>query len=285
MDLPESLPERHRAEVLLSLISVAATTVALIDARITRDTAVIIDVFTALLALSVAILKGYFAKVAHSLSARQHRAELRTGQIASILESLGDKEFDHASVIVDSALENLTLIPKGVFRLDPSAYFRELINTMITEQKGTHVLAVSSMSVSRWTDDPREEHYLRENLAAIQRGVGVHRIFLLDKSKMKGADGDEIRRIIIQQRDGGVLVEIAWYQDIMHDRELHDDFVLFDDSDVVFVDEYDRIDPTRVLKGSKICNRQELDKYRRAFQALLRTYCLDRASVDVLLRG
>ena len=69
---------------------------------------------------------------------------------------------------------------------------------------------------------------------------------------MNGVDGDQMKRAIIQQRDGGISVEIVWYQDILHDRELHDDFVLFDDSNVVSLDEYDRIDPTRVLRGEKI---------------------------------
>ena len=69
---------------------------------------------------------------------------------------------------------------------------------------------------------------------------------------MNGVDGDQMKRAIIQQRDGGISVEIVWYQDILHYRELHDDFVLFHDSNVVSLDEYDRIDPTRVLRGEKI---------------------------------
>jgi len=282
---PESFPQRHRAEILLSVISIAATTAAVLDAKLSKDTAVIIDVLTAVLAASVAIIKEYFAGVAQTLLVRQHRTEVRTGQIASILESLRGRDFDHASVILDSAIERLTLIPKGILRLDPSIYFTELIETMNKETKGAHVLAVNSISLSRWNDDPREKHYFQANLDAIRRGVNVHRIFLLDKSKMKGPEADQLKRIIVQQRDAEILVEIVWYEDILHDRELHDDFVLFDESNVVFVDEYDRIDPTRVLRGDRICNPEELSKYRRVFQSLLQTYCLDRASVDNWLRG
>lgn len=174
-------------------VSFVATAVALIDSRITRDTAVIIDVRTALLVASVAILKGYFAKVAESLSARHHRAEAKTGQMPSILESLGGRDYDHPSII-DSALERLILIPRGVFRLDPSAYFRELISAISAEKKGTRILAVNSMSIGRWTADPREGHYLQENFAAVQRGIGIHRIFLLDKPMINSSEGAEIKR-------------------------------------------------------------------------------------------
>jgi hypothetical protein len=286
MEGRESLADRHRAEALLSLVSIAATTALAIDNRISKDTAIIVDAVTATLALSVAILKEYFARIAQSLSARERRLESRTGQIASILESLGDPDprFRYATVIVDSAIERLTLIPKGIFRLDPTDYFRELINVMICERSGAHVLAVNSMSIARFTDDPREGHYLQANIAAVKRGVSIHRIFLLDGSKMTGPEGDQVKGAIIQQREGGISVEIAWYQDIMHDRELHDDFVLFDDSNVLFLDEYDRIDPTRVLRGEKISNPQYLDRYRKVFHTLIHTYCLDRAAVDSLLQ-
>ena len=90
MEGRESLVERHRAEVLLSLVSIAATTALVIDNKISKDTAVIVDALTATLALSVAILKGYFAKTAQALSARERRLEGRIGQVASILASLGD---------------------------------------------------------------------------------------------------------------------------------------------------------------------------------------------------
>ena len=177
MEGRESLVERHRAEVLLWLVTIAATTALVIDNKISKDTAVIVDALTATLALSVAILKGYFAKTAQALSARERRLEGRIGQVASILASLGDPSgFEYATLIVDSAIERLTLIPKGIFRLDPGGYFGADQCDDSAKKPGAHVLAVNSMSIARWADDPRERHYLLENLAAAKRDVNIDRI-------------------------------------------------------------------------------------------------------------
>jgi hypothetical protein len=65
---------------------------------------------------------------------------------------------------------------------------------------------------------------------------------------------------------------------------LHDDFVLFEDSNVAYRDEHDPLDTTRVLKGELISNTNKLKEYRANFDTLIKIRCLDQPELDALLR-
>lgn len=275
----EMISERYRIEIALAAVSIIATiATALLDRRALED-AVIIDAVVGTLLLCVGSIKAHATRVARILIKAERRTGAKTARIASILESLGGADFEHASQVVDSALERLERARDGFITLDPSTYFKWLIEEMTRAPQRSRVLAVSSISTLRWTDDPREAKYLQANIEACERQVEIHRIFLIHRSEMEGDTGAQIRRIVNHQKAHGISIEVVWLADVS--SELHEDFVLFDQSNVAYRDEHDPHDPTRVLKGERITNQHKVDEYRRNFQKLLLS-CLDPVECHTL---
>src|SRR5258708_9394441 len=207
MHFRESFVERQRDEVVVALLMISALWLLQKDGKISKDTEFIIGVLTATLGVSVAILKAYFLKIGRELSQRHRHIESKTGAIATILEGLGhsDFEFKRAKHIVDSAVERISLIPRGKLALDASAYFDEVLQATRSTMKGCEICAVNSINILRWIQDPHQDTYLRLNFAAVERGVHIHRIFVLDKPDTM-AQQSAIRQTIRLQKEHKIMV-------------------------------------------------------------------------------
>lgn len=281
MNVRGSLFRRHRPEALLSLTIIGCTLLIFYHGNIDDKFMLTIDILVACLGFSVAILKENYSEVAETLAERYRDIESKASRIATTLERLDGRDFEHASVIVDQALERLQSIPFGIIRLSENAYFTELFKSIESARVGSKVLAVSSMSISRWKEDQRQRHYLRLNLQAAERGVDIHRVFIVAKSEMESPISDKIRQIILEQRTAKINVDIVWREDISFNQELHDDFVLFDGAGTqcVFKDFPDSLFPERVQEGELISERKAIQKYVGTFDAL-RTFCIDAKTLE-----
>jgi hypothetical protein len=279
MEKPRTMAEQHWPEIALSLILLVATGYAWSHREISAETAEIIDVITASIAIYVGILKGYFHRSAEAIADRRTMTGSKAEKISAILETLSGAELGYAIEVVDSALSQLNLIPEGTLQLDAAAYWRSLSDMLKGLKKGCHILAVSSMAVERWDEDPSQRNYLELNLSAARRGVHIRRVFLIEKTKMHGGHRERVRDIIRAQTHPNITCQVVWRESLSFDCE---DFVLFDEPNIAFIDEPVDGDPTRVKKGYKITNPQRLLNYRRVFQSLTETYC-DRKVLDELL--
>ena len=285
MDSQRSLFQVHWAEVLLSIILLVGTGIAWANGRIPGSAAEIIDVITATLAISVAILKDHFSRETEALRYHNQLLGCRTAEVSSILEGLSGPELDHAMQIVDSSLDSLRLIPQGTLRLDPSRYYSALSRRLNDLKKGAHVFAVSSMPIERWESDPRQLHYFQENVAASRRGVSINRVFIIDRHNLTDAHVNRARHIVLQQRAERIAVFVVWRDTIRHDPELFDDFVLFEEDNIVFTDEHEKVDPTRVAAGYQVTNSKRVEGYRNAVKSLIGTYSVDEASLEEFLKS
>jgi len=281
---PKSLVGEHWAESALAFVLIVGTSVAWANQRITADAAVVIDVITATLAIYVAILKAYFAGTVDELASHQENRDSRTGEISAILQELNGPSFDYATQIIDSALKDIRSIPKGELRLQASDYYRELSSTLRRLRKGCHVSAVSSLVIDRWEKDPRQKNYFHENEAAVKRGVSIHRVFIIGASQINNEHAPLVKQVLMQHINAKIPVSVVWRESIMHDPELYDDFVMFNEEKLVFTDELEKMDPTRVLAGYKIWNSGKVQNYRDVFKSLTETYCIDKSSFDALIR-
>jgi hypothetical protein len=277
-----SIVEAHWPEVALSVVLLVATTLAWSRGRISADAVEIIDVITAALAIYIIALKHHIARTLESVTDHQGMVESRTNEISSILETLGGPNLDYAFEVVDGALDKLRPVPQGVMRLEPSTYYRRLADMLRSTKRGCHVSAVSSVSIDRWEKDPRQINYLQENLEAVKRGVEIRRVFLIDRPGESGAYSEHVRQIISRQREAKIKCYIVWRDSIRHSPELYEDFVLFDEAKIVFRDEHEKVDPTRVSVGFMITNEQRVQQYRDVFRSLSETYCADQKTVDAL---
>jgi hypothetical protein len=277
----EIVNERYRIEIALAVIAAAATLATFFFDKQKLEDAVIIDAVVATLLLCVGSIKAHASRVAKVLIKAERRTGAKTAQIARILESLGGDDFRHASEVVDSALERLERARDGFITLDPSTYFKWLIDEMNKTPGRSRVLAVSSISALRWTEDPREAKYLYANIEARKRQVEINRIFLIHRPEMDGQTGEKIKQIVQHQRANGIAIGVVW--DSVVPPELQEDFVLFEASDIAYRDEHDPHDPTRILKGERISNQHRLAEYRSNFQKLLLS-CMDQAEMHDFFR-
>jgi hypothetical protein len=265
-----SLVEKHIAETILSVALIGTTIIMKMLKSIDDQTAWIITILTATIGLSIALTKDYFWKVAEVLVTRHNAIESKAGTIGAILETLGGKGFKHANSIVDKALEKLQKIPDGRIPLETSEYFEELFDAIQNVPSNCTILAVNSINMSRWTDDPRQRRYERANYEAIKRGARIRRVFVLEKKEMESQRRAEICRTIAEQKDNGIQIDVVWLEDIRNNHELHDDFVLFDHGEPsLFLDVFDPHDTSRVLSGELVTDEKAIAEYRRKFDRLL----------------
>jgi hypothetical protein len=209
MDVREPIKERHLAEGTLAILCLIATFLLAAMKKLSIEAELIIDVIIAALALSVALTKAYFTHIARILFERERLTGAKTAKMAAILEELGGRDFAHASRVADLTLEKLERIKHGFLSLDADSYFKLLIDEMDSAKKGARVLAVSSISTLRWTEDPRQKNYLKANFEARKRGVEIRRVFLLSPSEMNGEVGARIKRIISEQKANNFKIGVA----------------------------------------------------------------------------
>jgi hypothetical protein len=278
-----SLVEKHIAETILSVGLIIITIIMKLLKSIDDQTAWIITILTATMGLSIALTKDYFWKVAEVLVERRRVTESKSGTIGAILEALGGKGFKHANSIVDKALEKLKKIPAGRIPLEVGEYFEELFDSIQSVPANCTVLAVNSINMSRWVDDPRQRKYERANFDAIKRGIKVRRVFLLEKKEMESQKRAAICSTIAEQKSNGVQIDVVWLDDIRQYHELHDDFVLFDHAEqALFLDVYDPHDTSRVLSGELITDQKTIGEYQRKFERLLKWALEDHLLAELL---
>ena len=105
------------------------------------------------------------------------------------------------------------------------------------------------------------ERYINENMEAINRGVKIRRIFLNSQENIQ-----KMIDIIQKHQSIGVDVYIAFVDDVP--RDLHDDFVIMDDS-LVNCAEYES---TGRFKRARVSLRlSEVEQMKRKFNVILRS--------------
>src|ERR1700733_3196945 len=220
---------KYAPEGILAILLVGSTVLMEMRGTITEQTTWIIGIVTATIGITTVILKMHFSDTAASLAERCWHVESKVGHIGAILEGLSGKDFDHANSIVDEALQRLQKIPNGTIPLDETTYFFELMEALRTAQKGCQVLAVNSIDIARWEEDPRQKNWLRANADAIKRGITVHRIFLVENAELQNPNST-IRSTLLEHVACDVHVSVVRRADVHLGPDLHDDFVIFENN-------------------------------------------------------
>ena len=279
------LGENHVAEVVLSLVVFAGTTVGMMLGHLDRSAGLEIDLLTAVFCANVAILKQHFTKIARTLCDRDQAVRHAGLQVTDTLAALDGELKVHAKVALRRACEQIERIGQGIVQLDPREYYRTLRGTLDKSRRGSHVYAVSSIDAMRWKEDRNQLRWLEDNVAGVRRGVNLRRVFVLKKAQMASSQGDTIRQLIAEQRKCNIDVHAVWLEDIMHeDPQLRDDFVLFWDAERAFRDHHDPEESTRVLSAEMIMPPSLLlGEYRLAFEKL-RDFWLDPSELDNTVR-
>jgi hypothetical protein len=244
--------------------------------RLDASAGLTIDLLTAVFAAGVAVLKHHFTKTAKALCEREETIRHPGLLITDRLAALDGELLSHARAALRHACEEIDEIGRGRVPLDPREYYRTLRVALESSRRGTNMYAVSSIDALRWREDRNQVLWLECNIAAVKRGVLIHRVFILKKDQMASSEGQVIMRLIEDQIRKNIQVHAIWLEDILHeDPRLRDDFVLFPEAERAFVDHHDPEEPMRIVSAELILSPNPLlGEYATAFEAKLKDYWL-----------
>ncbi|MBI4882999.1 MAG: TIR domain-containing protein [Actinobacteria bacterium] len=113
----------------------------------------------------------------------------------------------------------------GQIPLTPSQYYQRILSEVGRADSVTEIVAVSMLTSILWSGDADQNAYAARNMAAVQRGARVRRLFVIPA----GAEPD-FRSTIESQTACGIEVRVGTYNLFAHVPDL-EDFVLFKDAD------------------------------------------------------
>lgn len=284
MKSKESSFQRHIVEIIAGAFGVLLAIIAgttLID----QNTALLMGAVSASLALSIAILKDFYArntgKLFHEI--RNIVSEVSTinkkmTEAIDVFAEIDGVHLAHASKELDGFLGNLKKIKYGRLRLTESQYYERIIERMKLAKAGDRILATNSIDERRWDREPRQLNYMAANKQAMDNGAKISRIFIVDKRNLGDARYEEgFSEIDRQLHDPKVDAHVVWRQDLPAKEDLVKDWVLFEgDYPEVFQAYADdgsgsshRVWWAELIIGKGHDGEENAHNYRRDFKKLL----------------
>ena len=199
----------------------------------------------------------------HSLHCRVYEAIGRVTRLDTTLERITDPEgVVKGRAVIDTANRVLTLLSQGTIPLTEGEYYFEASRCL--DRCKHEIVAVNSADVSDWIGKVQKQNYYRDQVRTRQRGVAISRIFVLHRNELSDQD---ILRTVTHQRDDGIMVRIAYYEDLgfsWRDRsEMSTNFVLFDREVLVA-----RIPLLGIYYGTKSHVPDDIERYHRVYDIL-----------------
>jgi hypothetical protein len=230
----------------------------------------LIDVFTATLVVSVAMLKEYFFATAEEISRRDEPIRHAGSSIVGALARIDGERYKHALMIVRETCRDLDDIEQGILPLKPRDYYDRIEHAIRTAPPKSKVWAVGSADPFQWQADKFQRHWLELNKEAVlKRSLDIHRVFIFDPVLLDSAEGNRIRDIIKEQIDTKIKVTLVDPNAIAHlGPEIKDAFVLFHGTRCLFRDYPDEGYPGRVLKGELVLNPDLINRSKINFEIL-----------------
>jgi hypothetical protein len=180
-----------------------------------------------LLSLATFLLREDLSQTRERLMDRYDQAHDITFTIAQIT----DPECrDKAQEILAGTQRTLGLLLQGYVPLDETEFY--LKGTKYFSESTRRVLSVDPVTLG-WGSRGALVNYYQANLLALERGVQITRIFVLNREEQ----GDpEIQKILLQQKRDGIDVRIAYREELPvpsdisgRDTTSSFDFAIYDD--------------------------------------------------------
>lgn len=241
----------------------------------------LLGVLAALLAGTVALTKAFIWDMMSPVL-KWPNTVAASLPITAALAELDGLCLQYAIKRLHTAREDIERIKVGRITLTREEYFHQIIECMRSVPKGTQVLAVNVVNVSRWQEDPRQRTYMEANQRAIERGVIIRRLFVMTRDDF-AADGGRLAGATVtlqeQAREG---IDVAV---ILRDQvglQIKDGVLFTQPSARLFLDYPDVADRTRVDHGELVLAPELIRSYQETFIHLLEAR-LPQSEVDKLL--
>jgi hypothetical protein len=199
---------------------------------VSKGTAWIVAICTTLVSVSVIIIKKHITDVASDLLIKFEERIARYNDLISHVSKLEGIAHEHGKKIVDETISKLKEISDGKIFLDQETYYDHINKCMRETKKDSTVLALNCIDSLRWSKDAHQVRYLNENKKAAERGVKIHRIFLIEKSSLTNKDSEErIKNIEEHLNCTNIVTDIVWTEELTGFKTELEDMVIFNCSE------------------------------------------------------
>lgn len=161
-------------------------------------------------------------------------------EIYGLLEQIEDPEiYQLASATVTECIEKLKKYKAGIIPSTTQAHLTDRLSKCNKSLKSTYWVP-NLQALYLLEDDFVGRNYYELNVQALKRGVTIERIFLFNQEDVfdegKNHFDEKALHILKQQQNDGVNVRVSWIRNLQglhYDPELHQDFGIFDEYEVM----------------------------------------------------
>jgi hypothetical protein len=208
-----------------------------------------------LLSLATYLLREDIGKTRKELIAQYNNAHEITFAIARI----NDPECQaKANELMAGAKRTIQLLQQGYIPLDETEFYLEAASYV--ERTNCQVKAVDPVT-SGWDSKGSLLNYYQANLRAVQRGVNITRIFVINREELALQD---IQKVILPQVRDGITDELPAASDLSgRDTSGSFDFAIYDDREVSEV-----FGQTGKYFGRKTTQPVEIGRFQHLFKLI-----------------
>jgi hypothetical protein len=214
-----------------------------------------------LLSLATYLLREDLENTRTELTHHYHQAHEIVFAVAQITEP---ECLHKAHEVLAGAKRTIALLQQGFIPLDETEFYLE--GAKHTDQAVQHLKAVDPVT-SGWFSRGALVNFYQSNLRALERGVAITRIFVMNRDDLADPDA---QKILQYQYSDGVEVRVAFRDELPtasdisgRDTDSSFDFAIYDDQVVT-----DVFPQSGKFYGRKTSTSQETERYRRLFEII-----------------
>ena len=214
-----------------------------------------------LLSLATWLLREDVEKARDTLVEQYQQAH----EIPALMAQIADPECQaRANELMASAKRTLNMLQQGYIPLDETEFYLE--GAKLTDLSLRTIRAVDPLTAG-WGTRGTLLNFYQANLRALERGVAITRIFVVNREEL--AD-PECQKILLAQHNGGLDIRIACRDELPavsdisgRDTNGSFDFAIYDGQAVTDV----FIQPGKYY-GRKTTQQVEIEKYQRLYELI-----------------
>jgi hypothetical protein len=180
-----------------------------------------------LLSLVTYLLREDIAKTRAELLEQYHQAHELTFAIARI--SVPECQ-SKANELMASTMRTISLLQQGYIPMDETEFYLEGAKQM---EQALHNAKVADRITTGWDSRGALHNFYQANLRAIERGVKITRIFVVNRENLAEPD---FQKVLLTQYRNGIDVRIAFHDELPsatnisnRDTDSSFDFAIYDD--------------------------------------------------------
>lgn len=259
----------YTLEIAIAFISILVSIILDINKQISPATALVIGMFSILLSISIAIIKEHISKVSNNSLLKLENNISKYISVTQHLSDLDGIAYKHAKSTMDKTISTIKDIKEGKIFLEQEEYYRYLTECMQTVPSGSKVIAINIIDSMRWSKEPTQIKYFDENKKASQRGVKIHRIFIIEEKSLE--DKSRVDSIKQHIEEENIDVDIIFTKNLKGFTRPLEDMVLFncEEGQRLYIDYSDNINRTNILYANLFICPEQINYSYETYKLLL----------------